>query len=314
MTSAPRIAIFGPDPLLSISLNRQTDGRDEVHLHAAGQGVWVARMVEQLGGMPVLCGYVGGEAGAVVGSVLAHTGAELRLVSTAAPTGCYVTDRRGTDAEVLAHAPATAPTRHEVDALLSKTCAIAAGSDALVVCNPYPDDGFPAEAYAQLVSDVAAAGVPVYADLSTPRLDAALTGRPDLVKLNDWELAQFVRAPVEGPLLAAAVQQLRTRGAQTVIVTRGERPAFAFTADGAFEIVPPRLPYGYREGCGDAMMGALAVALARGDALEPALALGAAAGAANFLRRGLASATCDVVEELVPRVTVRPLDGVQVAV
>lgn len=215
---------------------------------------------------------------------------------------------------MLVHAPATAPSRHEVDELLSKTCAVAVGADALVVCNPYPDDGFPAEAYAELVADVVAAGVPVYADLSTPRLDAALTGRPDLVKVNDWELAQFVRGPVDGPLLAAAAEQLRARGAEAVIVTRGERTAFAFTAEGAFEIVPPPLPRGHREGCGDAMMGALAVALARGDALEQALALGAAAGAANFLRRGLASATRDVVEELMPRVAVAPLDEVQAAV
>jgi fructose-1-phosphate kinase PfkB-like protein len=94
-------------------------------------------------------------------------------------------------------------------------------------------------------------------------------------------------------------------------VTRGERTAFAFGADGAFEITPPRLPRGHREGCGDAMMGALAVALARGDTLESALELGTAAGAANFLRRGLASATRDVVEQLVPRVDVRRMDEVQ---
>jgi 1-phosphofructokinase len=314
MTDAPRIAIFGPDPLLSVSLHSRADGSDEVHLHPAGQGVWVARMVAQLGGRPVLCAFAGGETGAVVSSLLAKADNEQRLVHTASPTGCYVTDRRQGDARVLAHAPAPAPSRHEVDALLSETCALAAGADALVVCNPYPADGFPAEAYSALVADVAAAGVPVYADLSTPRLDAALAGRPDLVKLNDWELAQFVRAPVDGPLLVAAAQHVRALGADIVVVTRGERTAFAFTADGALEITPPLLPRGHREGCGDAMMGALAMALARGDALEPALALGAAAGAANFLRQGLASATRGVVEELLPRVAVREIDDVQAVV
>jgi 1-phosphofructokinase len=313
MTSGPRIAIFGPDPLLSISLHRRPDGSDEVHAHAAGQGVWVARMVAQLGGVPMLCGYAGGETGMLVSSLLARAGGEPRLVPTASPTGCYVTDRRGPEERVLAHAPATAPSRHEIDALLSKTCALATGADALVVCNPYPAEGFPADAYTELVADVAAAGVPVYADLSTPRLDAALAGHPDLVKLNDWELAQFVTGPVEGPLLAAAAQRLRALGARTVVVTRGERSAFAFTADRVLEITPPLLPRGHREGCGDAMMGALAVALARGDTLEAALALGAAAGAANFLRRGLASATRDVVEELVARVAVRGVDDLQAA-
>src|SRR5207247_2161369 len=112
----------------------------------------------------------------------------------------------------------------------------------------------------------------------------------------------------------AAAERLRSLGACTVVVTRGERSAFAFTPDGALEIVPPSLPRGHREGCGDAMMGALALALARGDTLDSALALGAAAGAANFLRRGLASTTRDVVEELLPRVGVRRIDDVQAAV
>ena len=314
MTDAPRIAIFGPDPLLSISLHRRADGSDEVHTHAAGQGVWVGRMVAELGGVPILCGFAGGETGVLVTSLLASAGAELRLVATASPSGCYVTDRREPKERVLAHAPAAAPGRHEVDELLSQTCALATGADALVVCNPYPAEGFPASAYTELVADVAAAGVPVYADLSTPRLDAAVAGRPDLVKLNDWELAQFMRAPVDGALLAASAGQLRTLGAQTVVVTRGERTAFAFTGDGAIEITPAVLPRGHREGCGDAMMGALAVALARGDALESALALGAAAGAANFLRRGLATASRGVIEELVPRIGVRRLDDLQAAV
>ena len=314
MSSSPRIAVFGPNPLLSVSLQRRADGSDEVHLHAAGQGVWVARMVAQLGGLPVLCGYSGGETGAVVANLLADIPGELQLVPAASSTGCYVTDRRDPSEAVLAHAPATSPSRHEVDELLSKACALAAGADALVVCNPYPAEGFPAEAYTELVADVAAAGVPVYADLSTPRLDAALAGGPELVKLNDWELAQFMVAPVEGPLLEAAAEQLRALGAQTVVVTRGERTAFAFTPERSLEITPPLLPRGHREGCGDAMMGALAVALARGDSLESALALGAAAGAANFLRQGLGSATRDVVEQLLPRVGVRRVDDVQSAV
>jgi len=39
----PTVAIFGPDPLLSVTIEARGQ-RDEVHVHAAGQGVWVARM------------------------------------------------------------------------------------------------------------------------------------------------------------------------------------------------------------------------------------------------------------------------------
>ena len=62
---APNVAIFGPHPLLTVTIERR--GRsDDVHLHAGGQGVWVARMAGELGAEPVLCGFVGGETGALL--------------------------------------------------------------------------------------------------------------------------------------------------------------------------------------------------------------------------------------------------------
>jgi hypothetical protein len=53
------------------------------------------------------------------------------------------------------------------------------------------------------------------------------------------------------------------------------------------------------------MMGALAAALARDLGWEEALVLGAAAGAANFLRNGLGTAGRPVVETLAGRVQLR---------
>jgi len=303
MVEPPRIAVFAPDPLLSVAVETRPGGGDELHLHPAGQGVWAARMAAELGGHPVLCGFSGGETGAVVEGLLGTV--ELRLVPCAQPTGAYVVDRR-TERTLIAQAYPEPRTRHEVDELISVTCATALAADVLVICNPYPAETIPADAYAQLVGDAHDAGTKVLVDLSTPRLDAALEGRPDLVKINDWELAEYVRAPVDGPALREAAERVRERGAHTVVITRGAAPAVAFSPNGAIEVAPPAFERGHREGCGDAMMGAMAVALARGDALSTALRLGAAAGAANFLRRGLGSASADVVENLVERVAVRP--------
>jgi 1-phosphofructokinase len=77
--------------------------------------------------------------------------------------------------------------------------------------------------------------------------------------------------------------------------------------DEAWELAPPRFSHGAREGCGDSMTGALAAALAGGASWERALVLGAAAGAANFLRHGLGSGARPVVEQLAERVELRRL-------
>lgn len=305
MPAPPRIAVFAPDPLLSVVVEERPGGGDEVHLHPGGQGVWLSRMAAELGGHPILCGFVGGETGAVLEGLLASIGGERRLVA-AGTTGAYVADRRSGERRLVAHATAPPPSRHEVDELLSVTAAAALEADALVLCNPYPADHVPPGVYAELTADVRANGTPVYADLSTPRLDSALQGSPDLIKLNDWELAETVSGPVDGPLLQQAAEGLLERGARIVVVTRGEQPAVVFGTPAPLEVVPPVFERGFREGCGDSMMGAMSVALTSGAALEEALTLGAAAGAANFLRRGLGSADRTVVEQLRARVEVRP--------
>jgi 1-phosphofructokinase len=40
----PRIAVFGPCPLLTVTVEALPGDRDDIHLHPGGQGVWVTRM------------------------------------------------------------------------------------------------------------------------------------------------------------------------------------------------------------------------------------------------------------------------------
>jgi 1-phosphofructokinase len=271
----------------------------------------VARAVGELGAHPVLCGLIGGETGTVLEPLLERLPGERRLVRTEAGSGCYVVDRRSGERELVSQVTAEPPSRHERDDLFSLACAAALDSSALVICNPYPANALPLDVYGSLAADVGANGPPVLVDLSSPRLESALDGRPDLVKINDWELAQFVAGPVDGPEgLREAAERVRERGAESVIVTRGGEPALVLHGDDASWLVPPRFERGAREGCGDTMMGAIAAILARGGPWEEAMVVGAAAGAVNYLRHGLGSGTRSVIDEIVPEVELRPFDEI----
>jgi 1-phosphofructokinase len=305
-----QVAVFGPHPMLSVTVEPLTaDGGDDIHVHAAGQGVWVARMAAELGAEPILCGFIGGETGTVLRPLLEQMDVELRLVETTEASGCYLHDRRGGEREPIAQSAAMPPSRHEIDELFSSTVAAALDSNVLALCGPYPSEALPLEIYGNLVADVKANGTPVLVDLSPPRLDSALEGGPDLVKINDWELAKYVTGPVDtSERMRAAAQRLLDAGAGAAIVTRAEAPAMVLRGDEAWELVPPRFERGSREGCGDSMMGALAACMATGTGWEETLRTGAAAGAANFLRHGLGSGSRSVVEDLARRVELRPLD------
>jgi 1-phosphofructokinase len=308
----PRITVFAPDTLLSMTIEPRPDGHgaatEEVHIHAAGQGVWAARMAGEMGASPVLCSLLGGETGIVLRPLLDAMPGERRLVHTDGASGSYVTDRREGRRRLIAAAVRPPPRRHEVDDLVAVTMASALSSKLLVVCNPYPPAGFPEEAYETIVADAKASGVTVLVDLSSPRLERVLPHRPDLVKLNDWELAEYVQGPVDGLGALSATERLRDAGARNVAVTRGAGPILVLAAeDEPYEIRPPTLPRGYREGCGDTMMGAVAAAWARGLPLRAALVIGAAAGSVNFLRHGLGTGKRATVEEFAGRITVRPV-------
>jgi 1-phosphofructokinase len=301
--------VFGPHPILGITIERRGADEDDIHVHPGGQGVWVSRMAGQMGAHPILCGLCGGETGKLLAPLLDELPGERRLIETTAAAGSWVIDRRSGEREMIAHAWSDPPTRHEIDDLFSVTTASALNSRVLVVCGPVPSDALPDETYGRLVKDVRAHGTKVVVDLSPPRLDSALEGEPDVVKADEWQLAQVTGEDTRDPgAFRRAAQAALDRGAHTVIATRGPDPVLVLSREGgAWEIVPPVFEEGAAEGSGDSMVGAIAAALARDLDEEDALRLGAAAGATNFLRHGLGTGSRAVVEDLVQRVELRPV-------
>ena len=57
------ICVFSPSPLYTVTIEAGPDDQADVHFHAGGQGVWVARMVACLGWPVTLCAPFGGESG-----------------------------------------------------------------------------------------------------------------------------------------------------------------------------------------------------------------------------------------------------------
>jgi fructose-1-phosphate kinase PfkB-like protein len=272
---------------------------------AAGQGVWNARMAAALDADVTLCGFAGGPTGRAVRALLECEAFASRLVATQAESGCYVRDLRGDD-RITAFALSAEPSATEVAELRHTLDDALVGADVLVVANPLPGEALPPSAFPHAVAAGHRAGAVVVVDLSSPRLDAALPAGPDVVKLNDWELAETVVGPVDTPVLRqAAVQALLDRGAGAVVVTSGPGPVLAVRPPQApLELLPPRLEAGCAPGCGDALTGALAAGLARHEPWQQALTRAVAAGSAQF-RHGPHAAPVEAVDELIGQVRAR---------
>jgi 1-phosphofructokinase len=307
--AACSLAVFAPSPALTVMVEPGPGDEPEIHVHAGGQGFWVARMAARLGGEVKLCAPLGGETGAVLDALLAVEGISLLSVHAEGANGAYLHDRRGGEREVIAETSSPPLSRHELDDLYGVTLAAALDSDALLITGPRNDGVLPAEVFERLCRDLGANDRLVLADLSGEPLTAALRGGVDFLKVSDEDLISDRRMERRGPRSAvAAAHRLHGEGASSVLVTRSEEPALLLVDDRLNEIDSPHFAPVDEHGAGDSLFAGIGVAVAAGQPVESAVKLGVAAGAMNVARRGLGTGHMREVSTLAEQVRVEPLD------
>ena len=150
----------------------------------------------------------------------------------------------------------------------------------------------PMEAVEAAVRIARQAGVKVILNPAPGRkLDAALLRMVDVLTPNETEAQIITGLPVESPAQAeAAARSLLAAGVGAVVITLGGKGALAVTPDSVQHVPGRPVQVVDTTGAGDAFSGALAVALAEGQALVPAVAFANAAAALQVTRFGTAPA------------------------
>ncbi|MBC6468841.1 1-phosphofructokinase [Actinomadura alba] len=168
--------------------------------------------------------------------------------------------------------------RTELDRIAEVVLTEAGTASWVVACGSLPP-GVPNGFYAELCRSCADAGVQVAIDSSGPPLQEAVEAGPDLIKPNREELAEAVGRPIDSVADAIeAAEELRERGAHTVLASLGASGAILVGPDGVVtgeaHVAAPRNTVG----AGDALLAGFLRAGARGaTALAEGLAWGAAA-------------------------------------
>lgn len=302
------IAIFAPSPLLTITVEPGSR-HPEIHLHAGGQGFWVARMAARLGADVSLCVPLGGETGEVLRPLLAVDGIELRWTRAGTPNGAYIHDRRSGERVEIAETPSPPLRRHELDELYGIALAAGLDADFTLLTGPRNEAVLPPDTYERLTRDLKENGRFVLADLSGEPLKAALRGTVDLIKASDQELrAAGMLEDGEIPAVVGAARRLREEGAVNVLISRGDRTAVALLGDRLLGVYGPHFVPLDEHGAGDSMFAGLGVGLGSGLSIEDALRVGVAAGALNVTRRGLGTGDPHEISKVATQVEVTPLE------
>jgi 1-phosphofructokinase len=299
---ADRIALLAPAVYISITIEQADEG-DDIHLHAGGQALWVARVLRQLGHRPVACAPVGGEAGRTLLGLIGEWGVTVHPIQTLADTPAYVHDRRGGERVELARSSRPTLRRHELDELYSRFLEVALEAGRCVVTGPEQDGAPKPEFFRRLGQDLNAAGVAVVADLHGEALDAFLDGGPiTVLKVSTGDLVADGRLTDEQRDTDEAVDrvtdELVARGVHHLVVSRGRAPMLATEGDTRFRVSGPELETVDTKGSGDSMTAALASSLMLGLDTTTMLARAWAAGAANVTRHGLGSANAGLIDQL----------------
>ncbi|MFD9943953.1 1-phosphofructokinase family hexose kinase [Nonomuraea sp. NPDC059023] len=285
-----------------------------VHRRAGGKGVNVARVLAALGHDVLAVGLAGGPTGQAVLSDLDSAGlahaftpiageSRATLVISAHPAyppaaedpsgggdpssagglsgagGFAGTAVPAAGRTALFNEPGPEVTPDELRNFVMSYEARVKAADAVVISGSLPR-GVPADFYATLALIAARHGVPAIVDADGEPLRHAPTGRPTIVKPNHEELARAV----PGGTPAEGAQALRSRGAESVVVSMGKDGLLAVTPEGDFRARMPYTVAGNPTGAGDALVAGLALGLVEAAAwperLRRAAALGAAAVAA----------------------------------
>lgn len=306
--AAGRIAVFAPSLLLTITIERAEHADGDVHLHAGGQGFWVAHLAAAMGADVALCCALGGESGRVLRGILAAEAIALRHVQAPQSSGVYIHDRRSGERVEIVNVDARPLERHTSDELYGVALAAGLDADVTLVCGSRPANVVEADVYRRLVADLRDNGSTVIADLTGPLLAAALTGGLALLKISEEELAaEGLAGDGSDRALCAGARTLAQAGAEQVVVTRASAPALLVGRDEApvLELVTPVFEALDHRGAGDSLFAATGVGLARGMTVTQALQLGMAAGALNVTRHGLGTGTPDEIARLARHVEIR---------
>lgn len=296
------VCVFAPSLYLTVTIEERDAGHQagEVHLHPGGQGFWIARMLAELGGNPVLCGPVGGEVGAVLEAIVPTWGMKFEPVSTKRASPCRVTDRRCGDRVIVTDDRRAEFERHEADDLYDKVLELSLRYRCCVITGTDPHDTLPLAFFRQLGADLREIDAVSFADIHGDQLRAFLTsGALSLLKVSDQDLiADGIILDRSEASALKAIEDFSGDEIGWLVVSRADEGAL-ITADGSsYRSRPLRLAVVDDIGAGDSMTAALIMAWLRGLSAQEALQLACAAGTANITRHGLASAPVGLIEEI----------------
>lgn len=294
------------DSLLPGGLNRI----QKVEYDAGGKGINVSKTIHELGGESIATGFLGGNAGKTIESVLneKRIQSDFIWVEGETRTNTKVFESNGNVTEL--NEPGPEIQKEQIEALFSKLEGYADENTLFILAGSIPN-GVDKQVYADITRLVHDKGATVLLDADGELFRNSLEAGPDIIKPNRVELEEYAgmdyRAS-EGELLQLA-KGLMEKGVKTVAVSMGKGGAMLIRPD--YQVKCPALSVKAHStvGAGDAMVAALAYSWNKklGDDDTMKLCMATSAGAVTTI--GTKPPTRELVDRLQDQVIINKVEA-----
>lgn len=282
----------------------------KVEYDAGGKGINVSKTIHELGGESIATGFLGGNAGKTIESVLNEKKIQNDFiwVEGETRTNTKVYESNGNVTEL--NEPGPEIQKEQMEALFTKLEGYA-GADTLFILAGSIPNGVDKQVYADITRLVHEKGATVLLDADGELFRNSLEAGPDIIKPNRVELEEYAgmdyRAS-EGELLQLA-KGLMEKGIGTVAVSMGKSGAMLIRPD--YQVKCPALSVKAHStvGAGDAMVAALAYSwnqkLSKDDTMK--LCMATSAGAVTTI--GTKPPTRELVDRLQDQVIINKVEA-----
>ena len=258
------------------------------HLHPAGKGLNVARVLKDLGAEVLVSGFLGQENQAPFHELFqaCQLGDHFLVVPGATRINVKMVEASGRVTDL--NFPGVEVSDDELLRFEQQLQTLLPQIEYVVVAGSLPR-GVTPERLSQWLHSLAEQGKKVLFDSSGAAMAAGLTAKPFLIKPNEHELADWAGQPLESlEALMAAAESLQARyQIPHVVVSRGADGVLWRAGSSWWQAKPPRMSVVSTVGAGDSMVAGLAWGLSQSWSMEQILRLASAVSALAVTQIGV---------------------------
>lgn len=258
-----------------------------------GRGINASSVIHAFGGKTLAILPAGGSSGTRFQEFLKDCGFPVIIVQirNKVRTNLTITDSHGLTAKLNEYGPKLSEA--EVAKIEKAARTHLAGASWLMLCGSLPP-GAPPELYARIINYAQQKKVKTLLDTDGDALKLGLAEHPTVVCPNQDEAERLLNtALITRTNCLHAAERLHRMGAESVMLSLGNRGAVAFHKGRLLEAIPPRVDALCPIGAGDAQSAAFLWSLENKEPFAEAVRWGVAAGTASAMLPGMKFASLE---------------------